>query len=138
MTGSWVAWKSRAKAWLDSGFITPVMEVALESAPDMMKGVPTLKSLATNDADRELLEFMSVGAEVGRWIIAPPGLPKQRIATLRAAFDAMVADPTVIAAAAEQRLEIIPRTGPYIEALVKKTIAADPKMVARVKDVLGY
>ena len=138
MTGSWVAWTSQSKAWLDSKFITPVMEVGLESAPDMIKGVPLMKSLATNDKDREMLEFMSVGAEVGRWIIAPPGIPQGRLDILRKSFDTMVADPVFVAAATAQNLEIIPKSGVYIEELVKKTLKADPAMVTRVKKVLGY
>jgi tripartite-type tricarboxylate transporter receptor subunit TctC len=74
----------------------------------------------------------------GRWVIAPPGLPKERTDALRKSFDAMVADPAFVTAATGQRLEIIPKTGAYIEALVKKTVASDPKMVARVRQVLGY
>ena len=80
------------------------MQVGLKKEPDL-PDVPLMLELAASDEDRQVLELMSSGSQIGRALFAPPGVPAERIAALRAAFDAMVKDPEFIAAAAKRKLD---------------------------------
>jgi hypothetical protein len=58
-----------------------------------------MSDLAATDEDRQVLEFMSSGSQIGRALFAPPGVPEDRITALRTAFDMMIKDPEFITAA---------------------------------------
>jgi hypothetical protein len=60
-------------------------------------------------------------------------VPRDRVAALRAAFDAMVADPALRAEAGKQQLDITPYGGAQIDALMKNIYATPPELVARVR-----
>ena len=47
--------------------------------------------------EKAFLGVFNVTAEVGRSLAAPPGIPADRLAALRAAYQAMVADPAFLA-----------------------------------------
>ena len=55
--------------------------------------VPLLQELATNDRDRAALQFLALARAPGKSFVAPPGVPPERLAALRAAFEAMAKDP---------------------------------------------
>jgi hypothetical protein len=58
-----------------------------------------MSDLAATNEDRQVLEFMSSGSQIGRALFAPPGVPEDRITALRTAFDMMIKDPEFITAA---------------------------------------
>jgi tripartite-type tricarboxylate transporter receptor subunit TctC len=63
-------------------------------------------------------------------LVAPPAIPDDRAAALRAAFAAMVVDPAFIADVRKANVELSPIDGAAIAALVAKS-ATTPKDVIR-------
>ena len=63
---------------------------------------------------------------IGRPLVAPPGVPPERVAALRRAFDLTMQDPAFLAEAAKLRLEIEPVAADELQALVAE-IARTPK-----------
>ena len=59
--------------------------------------MPTALDIATTTEAKEILAFFISSAQVGRSIVAPPGIPTERASALRAAFDAMLKDPELLA-----------------------------------------
>src|SRR5580704_4189126 len=55
--------------------------------------VPTIVEFAQNDLDRAVLRLLGSVSDIGFTIMAPPGIPADRAASLRQAFLAMVQDP---------------------------------------------
>ena len=53
--------------------------------PELSK-VPVARELATNDADRALLDVSMAPLEAGRPYLAPPNVPAERVAALRKAL----------------------------------------------------
>lgn len=143
MTGSWLNWKSRKSEWIKSGFITPIVEVGLKKTPGIpgvapdLPGVPLLKDLGKTKADRELLTFISTPTQIGRALLAPPGVPKDRLAALRTAFFAAMKDPKFLAGAKKSNLPVRPASGDVVQAAVRKALAAPPELIARAKKALG-
>jgi tripartite-type tricarboxylate transporter receptor subunit TctC len=60
---------------------------------------PTFVSLVKDPRDKAIVTLLSNNDIIGRAWIAPPGIPKARLAALRASFKKMVADPVAIDAA---------------------------------------
>jgi tripartite-type tricarboxylate transporter receptor subunit TctC len=72
---------------------------------------------------------MSSSALMGRSLIGPPGMPDDRVAALRAAFQAMLKDPAFVEAAKKRNHDIIPASGEEAAAAATKTVSL-PKEVA--------
>ena len=52
-----------------------------------------LEGLIASADERRMLDLVSSGVDIGRPFFAGPGVPAERIAILRRAFDAMIVDP---------------------------------------------
>lgn len=63
-----------------------------------------------------------------RPFFVPAGVPRERLAALRAAFDRTMKDPDYVAAAKKQKLDISPATGEKVQQLIAKMYAA-PKVL---------
>jgi tripartite-type tricarboxylate transporter receptor subunit TctC len=138
LTSAWTSWKATSRQWIDQKFIVPVVEVALEKSSDLPKSVPLVLDLARTDEDRALLEFMAAPTFTGRALAVPPGLPKERLAALRRAYDLMVKDAKFLADAERRKIDIVPLSGEKVEQRIRATANASPAIVKRAKAALGY
>jgi tripartite-type tricarboxylate transporter receptor subunit TctC len=84
-----------------------------------------------------MLGFFSSYTVIGRSIIAPPGVPADRLALLRAAFDATVADPGFVADAKKANLDIAPLGGDKLAALVADAVSLGGPLLARAQHAAG-
>src|SRR4029078_5941223 len=100
-----------------------------------LKDVPTLVELASNDADRALMSFAVSSAEIGRSILGPPGMPADRVAVLRKAFDAAMKDPELLAEVQKSNLDFEPLDGASLAKIVAETANADQSVVARMQKI---
>jgi hypothetical protein len=57
-----------------------------------------------SDQGRAIAHVIAGTAEIGRAIITTPGVPPQRLAALRSAFQATLKDPDFLAAVAKRKL----------------------------------
>ena len=64
---------------------------------------------------KQVLTLILMRQEPGRPVAAPPGVPADRLAALRRAFDATMKDPDFVAEAEKLQLEIEPLTGAQID-----------------------
>lgn len=97
--------------------------------------VPTIVELAKNDQDRRVLKLIASSSSIGRSIAAPPGIPEDRAAALRQAFDAMVKDPVFLADAKARNLGVDPLSGAELQSIVKELASEAPEVVERMKSV---
>ena len=88
-------------------------------------------------ADPCILEFIDSDTAIGWSVIAPPGVPPDRVAALREAFDQMVKDPKFLADAEVRHLGVVPSTGQEIEALIKHTLSIPKEDVATMNKLLA-
>jgi tripartite-type tricarboxylate transporter receptor subunit TctC len=73
---------------------------------------------------------------MSRPFFAPPGLPPERLDTLRRAFDATLKDPAVLAEAKKLGMEINPVSGEDVAALVSRMMNTPDALAQRARDVL--
>ena len=122
--------------WIRERNLNIVYQASIEPAPDL-PGVPTLIQLARDEDERKLLNFYSSYTTVGRSIITPPKVPADRIAALRAAFDATVTDPDLVAEADKAKMELKVLSGAQITALINDVTGLEGALLERAKTVSG-
>src|SRR3954447_25827964 len=94
--------------------------------------VPLLLDFAKSDGERAIFNFISQAANVARPIITNAGVPAERVAALRHAFDATMADPAFLEEASRQNLEIGARSGSELERMVTNIINTPPAILDAV------
>lgn len=124
------------KDWIGQQKLRVIYQASLEGAPDL-PGVPTVAALGRSEDERKILRFFSSYTVIGRSILAPPGVPAARVAVLRAAFDATVADPDLIAEARKANLDLNPMAGGPLQALVAEAATLGGPLLDRAKAVAG-
>ena len=119
----WSSLKTSRPAWYQEGKIRFLFQYGGEDHPEL-KGVPRALDLLNTEADKTLLAVASAPLALGRPFAAPPGIPADRLAALRAAMMATFKDPAFLADCAKQRLECAdPRSGEDVTALIARAYA---------------
>ena len=131
-TNPWVSYKATEPRLIAEKLITPIVQVGLAKDRDL-PDVPLMRDLARNPEQQAILDYVSEAVAVGRPIATTPGVPAERVAALRTAFDKTLADPEFLKDAENQRADLEPMTGAELEALVRKLIAAPDDLKAKVK-----
>jgi tripartite-type tricarboxylate transporter receptor subunit TctC len=121
--------------WLRDKKINFLVQYGEHSAD--LPDVPYAVELAKTEEDKQMLGFYVSSEKVGRAFLAPPGIPADRVATLRAAYDEAMRDPELLADIEKSHSEFIPLPGEKLQALVAETTHVSPAIVARIRKILG-
>ncbi len=133
---SWNTIKRTKPDWIAEKKIHPLVQFAFVRSPDL-PDTPTSVELGGNAQDRAVLEFYTSGEELGRSILAPPGLPADRLRMLREAFDRMLVDEDFVAEVRKARLEFNPLSGVKLQAIAAATVGASRETIDRTRALLG-
>jgi tripartite-type tricarboxylate transporter receptor subunit TctC len=125
----------RTTSFLKDKRVTIFLQLATRKDP-ALPDVPLLMDLAPNEKDRSALELLLAPSAVARPFFLPPGVPPERVATLRAAFDATMKDPDFLADAAQQKANIRPYQGTEMQAFIERIYKLPPPVVARAKELV--
>jgi tripartite-type tricarboxylate transporter receptor subunit TctC len=98
-----------------------------------MPDIPTMVELGRSEEARQILGFYASAAEVGRSIVAPPGLSPQTVATLRQAFDEMLADPVFLAEGKRAGIQLKPMLGERLQELVSRVGSFPPLLIEKAR-----
>lgn len=99
--------------------------------------VPLISEYARNDADRKVLELVNSGVALGRPLFTPPGVPAERVAALRRAFDRTMADPAFIADIQKMKLALRPLSGERLQGIVEDVMASPDGVIKRAGELMG-
>jgi tripartite-type tricarboxylate transporter receptor subunit TctC len=130
--GSYSSLKTEQPAWIRDKKVSFLVLLGLERHPDL-PDIPTVMELARSDIQRSVFKIILAQQEAGRPLIAPPGLPADRLAALRRAFDETVKDPEFLADAKRIGLEVNPASGEQLQKLMVEIYASPPEPVERAK-----
>jgi len=134
-TASWENIIGTRPQWLTEKKVKMLVQFTLEREP-YLKDVPTLMELAPANK-KDVAEFVISGTPFARALAVGPGVPAERVAALRKAFDELMKDPAFLADAHKRKLNIDPRSAERMNALVNKLASASPELIARVKKAIG-
>src|SRR5438132_12676945 len=134
-SNSWASWKSTRPQWLAEKKIYILVQVGVKRNPEL-SDVPTMQELAKNDSDRQVLAFISADTAISRPLVTNQGVPRERVAALRRAFDATVKDPQFLAEAERSKTDISPMTGEEAQKIAAATINTPPDVLARANALI--
>ena len=121
---------NRASNWLHDGTLT----LLAQFTRDLPK-VPVARDLVPTETGKRAIDFLSADVVLAWPLVAPPGLPDERIKELRAGFVAAMKDPELRAEAAKLKLEIEPVSGTEMQKLVEQLYASPPEVIELVKKI---
>lgn len=125
-------WK---KGYLADKRFVPLFQWGLAREKDL-PNIPVVGELAKNPLDRKAIEVLASQMDLGRSFFMPPGVPADRVAALRKAFDATVKDPAFLAEAKKTNSDIIYASGPDMEKVIDGVLSAPPEAIARLKQAM--
>ena len=114
---SWSTMKASRPHWIREKLLNVIVQMGLAKLADLPE-VPSALDLVTDHENKLVLELILIRQEAGRPFAAPPGVPVERLAALRRAFDTTLGDPEFRADADKAQLEIEPLTAAEIERLL--------------------
>ena len=80
-----------------------------------------------------MLRFYTAAEDIGRSILAPPGMAPERVALMRKAFDEMMRDPEFLEEVRRSQIEYAPLTGADLEKLARSTTDVSPATLERAR-----
>jgi tripartite-type tricarboxylate transporter receptor subunit TctC len=132
---SWENLNGTRPTWVPEKKVNLLVQFTMERKP-YLKDVPTLVELAPPEK-RDVAEFVISGTPISRAIAVGPGVPADRVAALRKAFEDTMKDPEFLAECEKRKLAIDPTGHRQLQAMITKIVSASPELVIRVKKAIG-
>jgi tripartite-type tricarboxylate transporter receptor subunit TctC len=130
---TWSSWKATRAAWLKDKKITVVVQAG-PRAKDL--DVPSVEELARTPEDRQIIELIVSGTQLGRPFATTPDVPADRLAALRDAFRATMKDPAFLKDAAQLNFEVNPVYGEAMQKTVERILGTPKPLAMRAKEFL--
>ncbi len=132
---SWSTMKASRPHWIKDKLLNVIVQLGMEKLPDL-PDVPAALDIVKDPRKKRVLTLILMRQETGRPVAAPPGVPEDRLAALRRAFDATMKDPAFIADAGKLQLEIEPMTGADIHQMLAEAFATPKDIIAEAGELL--
>ncbi len=132
----WSTWKATRPQWVAQGLIVPILQIGVKKDADLAR-VPLLANLVVDEETRRVFEFAAAQVSMRQPFAGPPGVPADRLAILRAAFEAMTRDPAFLADAAKSILDIDAATGAEVERVARRTVETSPDVVRKAQEAMA-
>lgn len=133
---SWSSLKSYKPDWVAENKVYLPVQLNLRKSPDL-PNVPLVGDFATNERQRQILRLVLSRQTMGRPFMAPPGIPANRQAALRKAFDDTMKDAEFLAEAKARGQEVNPVSGADLDKLLADLYATPKDVVAETRAAIG-
>ena len=133
---SWISVVTQAPQYIRDKKLKPLVVDGLTRDP-LLPDVPTLLELARTEEQKAALLMICGSSEFARAVFLPPGVPADRVAALRKAFDETMKDPEFLAEAEKVQIPIEPRDGESLDKIAAQIVATPQSAVALAKKLLG-
>jgi tripartite-type tricarboxylate transporter receptor subunit TctC len=133
---SWDAVKTTKPVWLTEKKARVLYTFSTRRLPDL-PDAPALVDLAIDQESRSILSLIGGSAEVGRSLVAEPGIPPERATALRKAFMETMSDPAFLADMKKRKLLVEPLSGEAVQTMIAAAVATPPALLQRAKRFSG-
>jgi tripartite-type tricarboxylate transporter receptor subunit TctC len=132
---SWSVMTTGHPDWLRDGKMRVIAQENNKASPAIAAlGAPLTVDFAPTPESRAILEFVFAQSTFGRPFVMAPETPPERVAAMRAAFAAMLADKEFLAEADRLKLEIIePMDGARLTRTIERLMATPADIVEKTK-----
>lgn len=137
--GGLTSLKTARPDWLRDKKVAFPIVIAMRRMKEL-PDVPAAAEFAKDERARQILQLVVASKDMDRPIVAPPGVPAERVKALQAAFHAAINDPEFLAVAAKQKLEIDEVSGEEVAEIIRSSFTLPRDIIkgaAAVTDVSG-
>jgi tripartite-type tricarboxylate transporter receptor subunit TctC len=129
---SWSTMKASRPHWIREKLLNVIVQMGLDKLSDLPT-VPAALDLVTDNTKKQVLTLILIRQEPGRPLAAPPGVPADRLAALRKAFDDTMKDPAFMQETVAAGLDLNPVAGEKIQKIVADLIGTPDNIVTKAK-----
>jgi tripartite-type tricarboxylate transporter receptor subunit TctC len=122
-------------AWLADKSVLLLLQLAFTRHPEL-KDVPSLADVAKTEEAREIMRLVYGGQAMNIPLMLPPGVPVERVAALRRAFDATMKDPEFLAEAKKIGADVSPMSWQEVEKLIQSAYATPAATIDRAAKIV--
>jgi tripartite-type tricarboxylate transporter receptor subunit TctC len=119
--------------WLPDHLAKPLLQYGPQPVKELAD-VPFVPDLITAPDDKLLMQAAVAPLALGRPLVTPPGVPAERVATMRQALADTFADSGFVADAKKIGLVVnAPQTGQQLQHVINQAYATPPRVVDRLR-----
>jgi tripartite-type tricarboxylate transporter receptor subunit TctC len=133
LTVSWDLIKTRYGDKLGAGLAFPLYANAARRPPELAH-VPLMTDFGRTEGDKAFLKIYAIGAEIGRSLAAPSGVPQDRVNEWRVALQKMLNDPEFRQAVAKGNIRLDPLTGEQLTASAGSVAKIPAGTIAKARE----
>ena len=133
---AWSSIKISRPDWITSKKIKVLNVLALERSPEL-PDVPSVMEFVKQERHKQIFRFVLNASTLGRPFVAPPGIPEDRAAALRKAFEDTMKDPDYLAEMTAKKLDVGPISWQAIGALLKDFYATPQDVVDETRTIIS-
>jgi hypothetical protein len=122
--------------WVRDKIVNVIVQLGVRKAPDIPAEVPLGLDLAKTPQDRQVLEVLCAPSATGYPSFMGPGVPKERIEAIRAAYVQTMKDPEFVDAVLKSGLDLDPIGAGELTDIVRGIYALPPAAVERARELL--
>src|SRR5262249_11076022 len=127
---TWSSWKATKPTWLREKLIN----VSVQGGPRARDlDARSVEELAKTADERKLIELVTSGTHLGRPMATTPDVPADRLAALRAAYRATMADPEFRDEAEKAGFEVAPVYGEGMQKIVRRVMSTPKELASRAQ-----
>jgi tripartite-type tricarboxylate transporter receptor subunit TctC len=130
-------WSSLPPHWRTEARIKPLVRLVPTVADNMPRNVPYAGDLVASERDRRVLRLLSNPAQLGKPFVVSAQVAPERIAILRAAFDAAMKDTQLLNEAQKLLIDISSKSAPEAIAIVDDINAMPADIVDMARKVIA-
>jgi hypothetical protein len=124
--------KSQNPDWLRDKKIDMLLQFGTVRDPEWLD-VPLLSDLAENDEQRQIFKVFTAEVALGKVFVTTPGVPADRLAALRKAFEETLRDPAFLEDARKVEMLTRPLGWEKAKAIADEIVNLPPGMIAKAK-----
>jgi tripartite-type tricarboxylate transporter receptor subunit TctC len=128
----WSGLKAGWPQWIAEKKLNIILQIGLTKESDL-PDVPLLIDLAKTAEETAIFRFISSDSAMGFPVVAPPGVPEDRVAALRKAFQTTMTDPAFLGDARKRGLAIQSSPGDHVQKVVDALMATSKDVIAALK-----
>jgi hypothetical protein len=119
--------------WFVSGKFKVLFNTERTPVPGL--NAPSVFEFVKNEDQRKVLALYASSVELGRPILAPPDVPKERVEALRKALADTLSDPQLLEESNKRGMEMTYVSGPDIEKFIADLMSTPPEIVDRMRQL---
>ena len=131
----YAAFSTTKPTWVKEGKVRILFNLERTTFP-FLPGVPSIFQYVKTEEERQVLSFITIGAEIGRPYVTPPGVPAERLKALQDAFAKALKDPALLDETKKQGLDVTFRSGPELHDLIKRMYETPKDVLAKAAAVM--